>query len=241
MTTTQITPESQTAAEHSTAGDRPQRPAASGRPQHPDAAALRPLILDLGVPLGSYYLMRAAGVALIPALAISSILPAARTITGAIKDRKVNGLAALIVVVNVVGIAVTFWTGDPRLMLAKGAALSSTIGIALLISAFAGRPLMTAGLKPVMTRADAARTAAFDRLSATSPRFGRLELLFSATWGLVLLAECVTRVVCAFTLPVSTMVWLSTVMTLGAIGVGIIAGTPFSHAMDTMVKHEAGR
>jgi hypothetical protein len=236
MTTTQIIPQPRTAAKHLTTD-----PAASGRPQHPAAAALRPLILDLGVPLGSYYLMRAAGVALIPALAISSILPAARTITGAIKDRKVNGLAALIVVVNVVGIAVTFLTGDPRLMLAKGAALSSTIGIALLISAFAGRPLMTAGLKPIMTRADAARTAAFDRLSASSPRFGRLELLFSATWGLVLLAECVTRVVCAFTLPVSTMVWLSTVMTLGAIGVGIIAGIPFSHAMDTMVKHEAGR
>jgi hypothetical protein len=30
-------------------------------------------------------------------------------------------------------------------------------------------------------------------------------------------------------------------MTLGAFGVGIIAGIPFSQAMDTMVKHEAGR
>jgi hypothetical protein len=48
---------------------------------------LRPLILDLGVPLGSYYLMRAAGVALVPALAISSIIPAARTIAGLVKDR----------------------------------------------------------------------------------------------------------------------------------------------------------
>jgi len=232
MTTTQITCQPRTAAKYR---------ATAGRSQHPAMAALRPLVLDLGVPLGSYYAMRAAGVALIPALALSSVLPAARTLIGLVKDRSVNGLAALIVIVNVVSIAVTFWTGDPRLMLAKEAAISSTIGIAILISVFAGRPLMTAGLKPMMTRADAARTAAFDRLCATSPRFGRLERLFSATWGLVLLAECATRIVCVFTLPVSTMVWLSTVMTMGAIGIGIVVGAPFTHAMDTMLKHEAGR
>ncbi len=185
MTTTQLTPQPEPG-------------------QHPVAAVLRPLILDVAIPLGSYYLMRAAGVALVPALALSSILPAARTIIGLVKDRQVNSLAALIVVVNVVGIVVTFWTGNPRLMLAKEAAISSVIGIALLVSAFAGRPLMSAGLKPMLTRADAARVTAFDRLCGTSPRFIRLERLFSATWGLALLAECVTRIVCAFTLPVGT-------------------------------------
>lgn len=236
MTTTQIIPQPRTAAKH-LATD----PAASGRSQHPAAAVLRPLVLDLGIPLGSYYLMRAAGVPLVPALGLSSVLPAVRTILGLIKDRKINGLAALMVVVNVVGIAITFWTGDPRLMLAKEAVLSSTIGIALLVSAFVGTPLMTAGAKPMLTKADAARNAAFDRLSATSRRFGRLERLFSATWGLVLLSECVVRVVCAFTLPVATMVWLSTVMTVGAIVVGIVAGIPCTQAMDIMIRHEAGQ
>lgn len=109
MTTTQFSSQPLT-----TSGTRQARSGA--------AAALRPLILDLGVPLGSYYLMRAAGVALVPALAVSSIIPAVRTVAGLVKDRSVNGLAALIVVVNVVSIAVTFWTGDPRLMLAKDAA-----------------------------------------------------------------------------------------------------------------------
>ncbi len=37
------------------------------------------------------------------------------------------------------------------------------------------------------------------------------------------------------------MVWLSSVMIIGAIVLGIIAGTPFSHAMDTMIKNEAER
>ena len=69
----------------------------------------------------------------------------------------------------------------------------------------------------------------------------RLERIFSAIWGLTLLAECVTRVICAFTLPVATMVWLSTVMTVSAIGLGVIIGAPCAHAVDTMVKREAAK
>jgi len=215
--------------------------AAQPRPRNSAASTLAPLVLDLGVPLGSYYLMRALGVAVVPALALSSIVPALRTIVGLFKDRKVNLLATLIIVVNVVGIAVTFWIGNPRLMLAKEAAISSVVGIALLVSALAGRPLMNAGLKPMLVKANAAREGAFDKLSDLSPRFKRLERIFSAIWGLVLLADCVTRVICAFTLPVGTMVWLSTVMIMSAIGLGVILGSPCAHAMDTMVKQEAGQ
>jgi len=204
------------------------------------AATLRPLLLDLAVPLGSYYLLRAAGVALVPSLVASSIWPAARTIVGVVKHRSVNGLAALIVAVNMVSIAISFWTGDPRLMLAKESAISSTIGIAILISAFAGRPLMTAGMRPFLVKGDAAKDAAFDRLLASSPRFRRLERMFSLVWGVALLAECIVHVFCAFTLPVGTVVWLGTVLTIGAILVGIFVGSIFSVPMETMVKLEAG-
>jgi hypothetical protein len=217
------------------------QPSSQPKPKNPAAAALRPLIIDVAIPLGSYYLMRHLGVALIPALALSSVVPAAHSVIGLVRDRVVNGLALLMVMVNMVGIAVTFASGDPRLMLAKEAAISSTIGIALLISAFAGRPLMTAGLKPMLVRADTAKDDAFDRLLARSPRFRRLERVFSAIWGVVLLTECVVRIICVLSLPVATMVWLSTVMTLGAVGTGIIASAPVSGAMDNMVKLEAGR
>jgi hypothetical protein len=145
------------------------------------------------------------------------------------------------VAVNVVSIAVSFWTGDPRVMLAKDGAVSSTVGIAILLSVLAGRPLMTAGLKPMLVKADGAKVMAFDKLSGTSPRFRRLELMFSAVWGVTLLSECAARVFCAFTLPAGTMVWLSTVMTLGAIGVGIVVGSIFSIPMEKMVRLEAAR
>jgi hypothetical protein len=209
------------------------------KPNSSAASALRPLVFDLGVPLGSYYMLRKLGVDLVPSLALSSVVPAGRAIAGLVRDRTFNGLATLIVVVNVVSIAVSFWTGDPRIMLAKDGAVSSTIGIAILLSVLVGRPLMTAGLKPMIAKGSAAKVAAFDRLSVTSPRFRRLERLFSLVWGVILLSECAAKVFCAFTLPVGTMVWLSSVMVLGAIAVGIVVGSVFSVPMDMMVRREA--
>ena len=205
------------------------------------AATLRPLVLDLGIPLGSYYILRAAGAGLVPSLILSSVLPAGRSVVGLIRQRTVNPLALLIVAVNMMSIAISFWSGDPRVMLAKDGAVTSTIGIAILISACTGRPLMTQGMRPFLVKGDSAKNAAFDRLLSTSRRFRTLERRFSLVWGVALLAECIVRVCCAFTVPVGTMVWLSTVLTVGAIGAGIVGGGFFSVPMETMVKAEAGK
>jgi hypothetical protein len=204
------------------------------------AAALRPLLIDVGIPVGVYYLLRNAfGVSLWLSLALSSIGPAVRAIAGLVAERKLNLLAALMLAVNLVGIVVSFLAGDPRAMIAKDSIVSSVIAFAILGSVVLRRPLMSAGLKPFMTRGEPQRTAAWDRLSAASPRFRRLELLFSTTWGLVVLAECVARLAGAYTLPVPTMVWLGTVMTLGAIAVAIVAGGATAGPIQKMIDAEA--
>ncbi|CAM5293416.1 hypothetical protein SALBM311S_05184 [Streptomyces alboniger] len=65
----------------------------------------------------------------VAALGWSSVLPAVRTGWSAVKDRTVNGLAALILFVNVVGLLLGFVAGDPRLMLAKDSGVSSVVGM----------------------------------------------------------------------------------------------------------------
>src|SRR4029077_7265003 len=96
----------------------PVRPAAPARPadRRPDmAAALRPLLIDVGIPVGTYYLLRDAfGVSLWLSLALSSTGPAVRAIAGLMAERKLNMLALLMLAVNLAGIAVSFLTGDPR-------------------------------------------------------------------------------------------------------------------------------
>src|SRR5215813_307356 len=204
------------------------------------AAALRPLLIDVGIPVGTYYLLRNAfGVSLWLSLALSSIGPAVRAVASLVARRELNGLAVLMLAVNLAGIAVSFLTGDPRTMIAKDSVVSSVIGFAILGSVVLRRPLMSAGLKPFMTKGEPRRTAAWDRLSTASPQFRRLELLFSTIWGVTLLAECAARLAGAYLLPVTTMVWLGTVMMLGALAVAIVAGGAAAGPIQKMIDAEA--
>jgi hypothetical protein len=87
---------------------------------------------------------------------------------------------------------------------------------------------MTAGLKPFLVKGDQAREAAWARLqsgaAAGSAEFWRRERAFSLVWGGVLLAECVARIVGAYTMPVDTMVWLGGVVMAVAVVIGIKVG-----------------
>ncbi|MEU1042734.1 VC0807 family protein [Streptomyces sp. NPDC005551] len=199
-----------------------------------------PLIVDVAVPLVSFYLLKdGLGLSTVAALGLSSVLPAVRTLWSAVRDRSLNGLAALILVVNVAGLVLGSVAGDPRLMLAKDSAISSVVGIGVLVSVLLGKPMMTAAMAPFVIKGDTAKSAAWDRLISGSERFRRAERTFSAVWGVTLLGECVVRVVGAYTLPVDTMVWLGTVimiasMTLGFLVSGALAVVP----MQMMLKEE---
>ncbi|MGW3289371.1 VC0807 family protein [Streptomyces sp. NPDC001002] len=209
-----------------------------------------PLIVDVAVPLGSYYLFKDAfGMSTFAALAWSSVGPALRTVWSLVREWRTNGLAGLILVVNVVSLVLSFVSGDPRLMLAKDSAVSSTIGIGILVSVALGRPMMTAGMKPFLIKGDEAKEAAWRRLvsgrAAASADFLRKERLFSVVWGVALLAECVARVVGAYTIPVDTMVWLGTVvmagvMTLTFLVSGAVAAGPMAEMVAAEAEAEAG-
>ncbi|MFF3739903.1 VC0807 family protein [Streptomyces sp. NPDC002566] len=189
-----------------------------------------PLIVDVAVPLGSYYLFKDGfGMSTFAALAWSSVGPALRTVWSVVKERRTNALAGLILVVNVVSLSLSFVSGDPRLMLAKDSAVSSTVAIGIFLSVALGKPMMTAGMKPFLVKGDAAREAAWQRLasggSVRSADFLRRERVFSVVWGVVLLAECVARVVGAYTVPVDTMVWLGgVVMAVSMAGGFLVSG-----------------
>ncbi|WP_239472013.1 hypothetical protein [Streptomyces sp. NEAU-S7GS2] len=92
-----------------------------------------------------------------------------------------------------------------------------------------------------MLRGSAAGNAAWERLMAGSERFRRAERRFSAIWATALLTECVVKVVGAYTVPVHTMVWLGTVLTVVAVlAAMLIAGGSCADPMEKMVKAEVG-
>ncbi|WP_241740911.1 VC0807 family protein [Streptomyces sp. L2] len=204
----------------------------------------RPLIVDVAVPLGSYYLFKNAfGMSTFAALAWSSVVPAVRTVWSLVKERRTNALAGLILFVNVVSLLLSFVAGDPRLMLAKDGAVSSTVGIGILVSVVLGRPMMSEGMKPFVLKGDPAKAAAWHRLtsgaSVRSVAFRRKEMAFSLVWGVALLAECVMRVVGAYTVPIDTMVWLGTVLTVGTLALAfVVSGGLAVEPMEKMLAAE---
>ncbi|MEU5580496.1 VC0807 family protein [Streptomyces huasconensis] len=170
--------------------------------------SFKPLVLDALLPTVLYYLLnKGFGMGALGALAWSSVVPAGRTAWGLVRQRRVNGLAALILTANVVGLLLGLTSGDARFMLAKDSGITAAVGIAVLVSVCAGRPLMTVALQPWVTKANAGRLAAWERLSAGRGQFARLERKFSVMWGGALFAEAMLRVVGAYTLSVDTMVW----------------------------------
>ncbi|WP_223243673.1 VC0807 family protein [Streptomyces sp. CBMA123] len=215
---------------------------AAGAP-NPLLTGLRPLALDVAAPLVGYYLLHSAcGLSEFAALAWSSVFPAGRTVLGLLKERTLNLWASLMLVVNLAGLALTFVTGDARMMIAKDGGLSGTVALAILVSAAVGRPVMTPMLMPFVTKGDRGRAAAWQRLvegrAAASRAFRRHERVFAGIWGTALLAECAARVVGALTLPVSTMAWLSTVFLIGAIVAGSMLGQIAVDPIEKLVATE---
>ncbi|WP_236790576.1 VC0807 family protein [Amycolatopsis sp. GM8] len=191
-------------------------PKTTGR--NPLRQAMLPLLVDVALPVGSYYVLsKGLGLSELMSLALSSVIPAVRTVWGIVAQRRINPLALLILTANVAGLLLSLVSGDPRLMLAKESGVSSVIGLAILVSAFAGRPIMSTVLRPIFARGDAARFALWDRLSATSVEFRHAERNYSIVWGCVLLLECAARLIGVYTLSVDTMVWLGPVILIAAI------------------------
>ncbi|MFG3137784.1 VC0807 family protein [Streptomyces sp. NPDC048211] len=203
--------------------------------------SMMPLLADVAVPLASYYLLKAAGMGTFGALAWSSVVPGVRTVWGVVRDRRLNGLAALMVTVNVVGLLLSLVAGDPRLMLLKDSGVSSTIGLVVLVTALRGRPMMSAALRPWLTRGETGKSAAWARLSTESDAFRRAEKRFSVVWGAALLGECAVRAVGAYTVPVETMVWAGTVVLVAAMVLAfVVSGRVAVVPMERMIEEAAG-
>ncbi|OKJ76236.1 VC0807 family protein [Streptomyces sp. CB02460] len=218
-------------------------PVAEAAPLAPRKAlvdSLKPLLVDVALPLAAYYALKAAGLSTFGALAWSSVVPAVRTVWGAVRERRLNGLAALMVSVNAVSLLLGLVSGAPRLMLLKDSGVSSIVGLAFLVTALRGRPMLSAGLRPWLTRGEAAKTAAWERLSAGSPDFRRAEIRFSAIWGGALLTECALRAVGAYTVPVETMVWAGTVLMVVSMVLAFLVSGRFGVVpMERMIAAEA--
>lgn len=207
---------------------------------NPSASVLRTLGVEIAVPLGVYYGLHSLGASDFTALALAGVFPLARTLFQFAKNRTLNGLALVVLVTNVAGMLLTFVSGDARMMIAKDSIGSGITGLVILISAFTAQPIMTKALRPFLTHGDADHEAAWERLRGNA-RFEAAVRRSSFVWGVGFMLESAARVVGAFTLPVSTMVWLSTVIFVGSFAVIMLISGASAKEAGAMVAAEARR
>jgi hypothetical protein len=200
--------------------------------------ALAPLAVDVAIPLGSYYLMTALGMGVVPALAVSGVLPALRTIYSVVRYRQTEPLALFSLVTAIIGIPVSLLTGSPRFMLAKESIGTGPLGVWVIVSALRGKPVMASAFRGMMA-ATPKRAAAWAELSATSAEFQRCLKMSTLVWGIGFTVEFVVRFAIVFGLPINTAIWATSFPMIACVIVCIVVAGRWSGRMADLVKETA--
>jgi hypothetical protein len=189
-------------------------------PASPQASAAsrrtlaRGLALDVGLPIVTYYALHAAGVSNWVALLAATLVAAARIVLAAVRQRVLNALALVMLVIYGLGLALAFATGDVRFLVLKDSIGTGVLGLLFLCFAVAGHPLTLA----------ATRTWEPDRAVAMAERYRTVpavrhgHFVASMVWGFGLLGEALVRVLLVLVLPISVVVGLSTALVVVVIG-----------------------
>lgn len=114
---------------------------------------------------------------------------------------QIDTLAVIVLAEVVTSVVLTSISGDARFVLARGSFYVAVAGLIVLGSTWTERPMMQVALKPVATKGDPLRAAAYDRLWSSSRRFRAIYRFVNGTLGSVLLADAVLRIVVIYSFP----------------------------------------
>jgi len=156
------------------------------------------LLIDLVVPLASYYLLRALGASVWTALLAGAALPMLRLSASLVLRRSVPGASLFTLGLITAGSAIGLLTADPRLLMARESYLTGFVGGWILLSLLRARPLVftaTVGFMPPAAAED------WHRSWETSETFRRAMRGMTWGFGLAFLIDAAARVVMSYTLP----------------------------------------
>ncbi len=215
-------------------------PAAPGR-----AGIAVPILLDIAVPVVVYYVLSALGASDLVALSAGGVVPAVRVVYGAVRDRSVDGLAVLVLLIIAGSFALTFVSGDARFALAKESVFTGAAALWVLGTTVVGKPMIYTTLRPFATRDDPARERAWDSLWEGSPAFHALIRDLTVAWGLAFLGDALLRLVVVVLVPVKQAVLLvhvpGVILLVAAILYTKSRGGSLRRMLDAETEAEAGR
>jgi len=174
-------------------------------------AILRSLLWDVGLSLAAYFVAHWLGADDYVALLAGSTAALARVLYVAARSRTFDVFAAVMLGVFLVGLGLSFLTGDAKFLLVKESFATGIAGLAFIGSCFIGRPLIYhAALR--MRAGDPAATTEFEQKWSDLPQFRRNFRIMSAAWGAGLLFDAIVRIPLVLALSTSAAVTASTAL-----------------------------
>jgi len=174
-------------------------PEGDGQARSMGLRMLRGLLVDVGLPIITYYLLHLLSatdwVALLAATGVAGV----RLLWGIVAKREINQFAIVMLLIYGVGLALASATGDPRALLMKSSLITGSVGLVFLASAIHGsRPLTLSAMQSFMP----GRADQLAEEYRTEPVAHRGYLLSAYVWGIGLLAEAILRIPVVYLLPI---------------------------------------
>lgn len=179
----------------------------------------RQVIVELLLPIGAYYGLRAAGVSPWAALTGPALLTLPFLAYDALRRRRVDAVALFTLTMIVIGTAVSVITGDPRTLLVRDAWLFGAVGLWILATLCTQRPMMRSLARTIVTvKIGEAGYREWDARWDTDSRFRHHLRVLTAVWGAGFTLDAVIRVALAYSLPLDAVPLATTLQWLAVLG-----------------------
>jgi hypothetical protein len=159
---------------------------------------LMPMLIDIVAPIVVYFILHSLGVADVLALTIGGMVTAINALAGTVRRRRLDSIGLLVVAEIALSIALLLITQDPRILLIKPSFYVGFAAIYAFATCLVGRPIGFESAKPIATKGDPERLAAYERAWERSPEFRRTERVITAAWGVAFLADAILRVLVVY-------------------------------------------
>lgn len=157
------------------------------------------VVVDVVLPLATYFLLRETGMGAFWAYLISGVWPLLKLIVGAVRTRRLDAFSILILVFIVLGAITALVTGDVRTLLVRDSITTGGFGLVCLISLLFARPLLFYVGRTFATDGSPAGYAWWNGLWQY-PTFRSSQRVITAMWGIAYVAESVLRIVLTYTI-----------------------------------------
>jgi hypothetical protein len=180
-------------------------PAAGGPPPARPGRQFATLAADIAAPIALYYLLHAAGVASLMALAAGAVIPALGATWQLAVRHRTDAVALLVLGTVAASLVISVIAHSPRFLLAKDGLITAVWGGWFLATVLARRPAAFLFARPLLEGRRVFAAGSWDDLWDAEPRFRRIWRVATVMWGIGLLADAVIRVAMACTLPVDVV------------------------------------